>query len=152
MPKRYRDAGYSYLRYVTLVIPADQQPFDYRFPLLMEPMSARWRLTTLRDDLHDQVLASIEQGAKLHMVMAGNPILPAGAFFDAFSRGRDLWNCICVDAFDSPNLAGFSLDQLLQMDPSPGGPLDQNPVSYLATRRWAICCGSSDRHYDARAR
>jgi hypothetical protein len=30
------------------------------------------------------------------MVMAGNPILPAGAFFDAFSRGRDLWYCICV--------------------------------------------------------
>jgi phage terminase large subunit len=81
-------------------------------------------------------IAGTKAGGKVHVVMAGNPILPAGAFFDGFSRGRDLWNCITVDAFDSPNLAGLSLEQLLQMDPSAGGPLDQNPVSYLVTRRW----------------
>ncbi|MGD0290595.1 MAG: hypothetical protein ABSC63_13180 [Candidatus Binataceae bacterium] len=81
-------------------------------------------------------IAGAMAGGKVHVVMAGNPILPAGAFFDAFSRGRDLWNCISVDAFDSPNLAGISLEQLLQMDPSEGGPLDQNPVPYLVTRRW----------------
>jgi phage terminase large subunit len=81
-------------------------------------------------------IAGTMAGGKVHVVMAGNPILPAGAFFDAFGRGRELWNCISVDAFDSPNLAGISLEQLLEMDPSEGGPLDQNPVSYLVTRRW----------------
>jgi hypothetical protein len=66
----------------------------------------------------------------------GDDNFPAGAFFDAFGRGRDLWNCISVDAFDSPNLAGISLEQLLEMDPSKGGPLDQKPVSYLVPKRW----------------
>ena len=74
-------------------------------------------------------------GGKVHVVMAGNPILPAGAFYDAFSRERDLWNCITIDVLDSPNLAGVSLEQLLQMDPVEGGPLDQNQVSYLVSRR-----------------
>jgi hypothetical protein len=81
-------------------------------------------------------IAGAMAGGKVHLVMAGNPIMPAGAFFDAFGRERDLWNCISVDAFDSPNLAGISLEQLLQMDPGAGGPLDQNPVPYLVTRRW----------------
>jgi phage terminase large subunit len=75
-------------------------------------------------------------GGNVHLVMAGNPILPAGAFFDAFGREREHWNRISVDAFDSPNLAGISLEQLLEMDPSEDGPLDQNPVPYLVTRRW----------------
>jgi hypothetical protein len=81
-------------------------------------------------------IAGAMAGGKVHIVMAGNPILPAGAFFDAFGRERGLWNCISIDAFDSPNLTGISLEQLLQMHPSEGGPLDQNPVSYLVTRRW----------------
>jgi hypothetical protein len=81
-------------------------------------------------------IAGAMAGGKVHVVMAGNPLLPAGAFFDAFGRERELWNCISVDAVDSPNLAGVSLEQLLEMDPSEGGPLDQNPVSYLVTRRW----------------
>ena len=81
-------------------------------------------------------VAGAMAGGKVHVVMAGNPILPAGAFYDAFSRERDLWNCITIDAFDSPNLAGVSLEQLLQMDPVEGGPLDQNQVSYLVSRRW----------------
>src|SRR6266851_3364415 len=62
-------------------------------------------------------IAGAMAGGKVHVVMAGNPRLPAGAFFDAFGRERDLWNCISVDAFESPNLAGISLEQLLEMDP-----------------------------------
>jgi phage terminase large subunit len=96
-------------------------------------------------------IAGTMAGGKVHVVMAGNPILPAGAFFDAFGRGRDLWNCITVDAFDSPNLAGISLEQLLQMDPSAGGPLDQNPVSYLVTRRWVYDQHKAWWHGDERS-
>jgi hypothetical protein len=75
-------------------------------------------------------------GGKVHLVMAGNPTIPSGAFFDAFGRERNQWNCITIDAFDSPNLAGLTLQQLLDTDPAPGGPLDHNPVPYLVTKRW----------------
>lgn len=81
-------------------------------------------------------IAGTMAGGKVHIVMAGNPTLPAGAFYDAFTRERELWNCIRIEAFDSPNLKGIGLDELLQMDPTEGGPLDQNPVPYLVTKRW----------------
>ena len=81
-------------------------------------------------------IAGIMAGGEVHIVMAGNPTIPSGAFFDAFSSERGLWNCLTISAFDSPNLQGLSLEQLLQMDPSEGGPLDDNPIGYLATRRW----------------
>jgi hypothetical protein len=75
-------------------------------------------------------------GGNVHIVMPGNPTIPSGAFFDAFTNQRGLWNCITVGAFDSPNLEGLNLQSLLRMDPAEGGPLNQNPFPYLATRRW----------------
>lgn len=83
-----------------------------------------------------EAMAGIMAGGDVHLVMAGNPTIPSGAFFDAFHRERSSWNCITIDAFDSPNLHGLTREQLLQMDPKEGGPLDQNPVPYLVTRRW----------------
>jgi hypothetical protein len=81
-------------------------------------------------------IAGIMAGGKVHIVMAGNPTAPWGAFFDAFHRERALWNCIRIDAFDSPNLERLTLDELLRLDPAKGGPLDLDPVPYLVTRRW----------------
>jgi phage terminase large subunit len=81
-------------------------------------------------------IAGTMAGGNVHIVMAGNPTVPSGAFFDAFTKERGLWNCITIDAFDSPNLKGMKLEQLLQLDPAEGGPLDQNPIPYLATKRW----------------
>ena len=81
-------------------------------------------------------IAGTMAGGKVHIVMAGNPTVPAGAFYDAFTKDRGLWNCFSLSAFDSPNLKGIDLDQLLAMDPAEGGPLDQNPVTYLVSRRW----------------
>ncbi len=78
----------------------------------------------------------IMAGGKVHIVMAGNPTTPSGKFFDAFNRERGVWKCFTIDAFDSPNLAGLTLEQLLRMDSSEGGPLDENPIPYLVTRRW----------------
>ena len=75
-------------------------------------------------------------GGNVHIVLAGNPTAPSGAFFDAFTKERGLWNCITIDAFDSPNLKGMKLEELLQLDPTEGGPLDQNPIPYLVTKRW----------------
>ena len=61
---------------------------------------------------------------------------PSGAFFDAFTKDRGLWKCFTIGAFDSPNLKGITLEQLLEMDPAEGGPLDQNPIPYLVAKRW----------------
>jgi phage terminase large subunit len=54
-------------------------------------------------------IAGTMAGGKVHVVMAGNPVFPSGAFYDAFTRERDLWNRIAIDAFDSPNLRGSTL-------------------------------------------
>lgn len=81
-------------------------------------------------------IAGTMAGGKVHIVMAGNPTIPSGAFYDAFTKERGLWNCFTLSAFDSPNLKGIDLDQLLAMDPAEGGPLDQNPVPYLVNKRW----------------
>jgi hypothetical protein len=50
------------------------------------------------------------------LVLAGNPTTPPGAFFDAFTKERGLWNCFTISAFDTPNLEGLSLEQLLRLD------------------------------------
>jgi hypothetical protein len=81
-------------------------------------------------------VAGTMAGGNVHIVIAGNPTMPAGAFFDAFTKERGLWNCFTISAFDTPNLEGLSLEQLLRLDPAEGGPLDQNPFSYLVTKRW----------------
>ncbi len=83
-------------------------------------------------------IAGTMAGGKVHIVMAGNPTVPSGAFFDAFHRDRALWKCFTIGAFDSPNLKGLNLEQLLGLDPAEGGPLDENPYPYLATRRWVF--------------
>jgi phage terminase large subunit len=81
-------------------------------------------------------IAGTMAGGTVHVVMAGNPTLPSGAFYDAFTRQWELWNCISVDAFDSPNLKGIGLEELMQLDTAEGGPLDQNPLPHLVTKRW----------------
>ncbi|MGO9057290.1 MAG: hypothetical protein ACLQU2_07880 [Candidatus Binataceae bacterium] len=81
-------------------------------------------------------VAGIMAGGKVHVVMAGNPTIASGAFFDAFTKERGLWNCFTIDAFDSPNLTGLTLEQLLRLDNADGGPLDRNPFPYLVTKRW----------------
>jgi len=96
-------------------------------------------------------IAGTMAGGKVHIVMAGNPTLPSGAFYDAFTRERELWNCISIDAFDSPNLKGIRLDELLQMERSEGGLLDQNPVPYLVTRRWVFDQYKAWWHGDGRS-
>jgi phage terminase large subunit len=81
-------------------------------------------------------IAGIMAGGMVHVVMAGNPITRSGAFFAGFTSERELWNCITIDALETPNLKGLTLEQLLALDPVDGGPLDQNAISYLVTRRW----------------
>ena len=81
-------------------------------------------------------MAGVAAGGDVRVVMAGNPTTPSGPFYDAFHRERSSWKCISIDAFDSPNLEGISLEQLLQIDSVERGPLDQNLFPFLVTKRW----------------
>jgi phage terminase large subunit len=83
-------------------------------------------------------MAGVAAGGDVRAVMAGNPTTPSGPFYDAFHRERSSWNCISIDALDSPNIEGTSLEELLRIDPVERGPLDQNPFSYLVTKRWVF--------------
>src|ERR1700722_17758945 len=65
-------------------------------------------------------VAGTMAGGTVHIVMAGNPTMPAGAFFDAFTKERGLWNCFTISAFDTPNFEGLSLEQLLRLDSAQG--------------------------------
>jgi phage terminase large subunit len=87
-------------------------------------------------------VAGTMAGGDVHIIMAGNPTIPSGAFFDAFTKDRGLWNCFTIDVFDSPNLEGIGLEQLLGMDATEGGPLDRNSFPYLVTKRWVF-----DQHH-----
>jgi hypothetical protein len=63
----------------------------------------------------------------------GNPTVASGPFYDAFSANREGWKTFTISAFDTPNLAGLSLDQLLSLRDEE---LDRVDRPYLVTRRW----------------
>jgi hypothetical protein len=67
-----------------------------------------------------EAIAGIMAGGQVHTVMAGNPTLPAGVFFEALLPDEPV-GTRSPSAFDGSRS---------------GGPLDDNPYSYLVTRRW----------------
>ncbi len=89
----------------------------------------------IESGIWDAVAGTMADG-DVRVVMAGNPTIPSGAFYDAFTKERGLWNCFTIDAFASPNLRGLDREQLLRLDPVAGGPLDRNPFPQLVTKRW----------------
>jgi hypothetical protein len=91
----------------------------------------------IKSGIWDAIAGSLT-GRDVRIVMAGNPTNPLGAFYDAFHRERAMWKCITMSVFDTPNLAGLTIENLLQMDPRPGGPLDEVVVRYLPARRWVV--------------
>jgi phage terminase large subunit len=68
-----------------------------------------------------------------HLLRLGNPTVSAGYFFDSFGRAAAGWTRFSISAFDTPNLAGVTLEQLLAMDDAE---LEHDPTPYLTTRRW----------------
>lgn len=75
----------------------------------------------------------IRAGGRVRLLQLGNPTVPSGPFFDAFNRGRAVTNCITISAFDTPNLAGLTMDSLLALDDSE---LDISVSQHLVQRRW----------------
>lgn len=76
----------------------------------------------------------IEAGGNVRIVLLGNPTVPSGPFYHAFTRDRASWCTQTISAFDTPNLKGLTVESLLAMTPDE---LDQAADPHFITRRWA---------------
>lgn len=103
-----------------------------------------------------EAIEGIRAGGQVHVGIFGNPTVPGGYFYEAFTQNRDMWNCITIDGLDTPNLEGLTLDDLVEMPLDPGGPLDDNPWPFLITRRFVRemleYWGETNPRFEARVR
>ena len=89
-------------------------------------------------DIWDSI-EGIRAGGRVRVLELGNPVVPSGHFFDAFARGRGIYNCISISAFDTPNLQDettglpLTFESLMEMSE---GRLNYSPFPFLITRRW----------------
>ena len=78
-------------------------------------------------------------GGNVRMLIQGNPVVPSGYFYDAFGRGRGIWNCISIGAFDTPNLQHETEGRPLREDELIDMPADRLawcPFPSLISRAW----------------
>lgn len=83
-------------------------------------------------DLWDAI-EGVRAAGDVRIVKLCNPTVPSGPVFDDFSRLRGVNECITISAFDTPNLAGLTLESLLAL---PDEELDYAPFPWLTRRRW----------------
>lgn len=86
----------------------------------------------IEEDIWDS-LQGIMAGGNVRLLKLGNPTVPSGEFFDDFGKNRGACHGITISAFDSPNLAGVTLEALMAMDEDE---LAISPWPFLTTRRW----------------
>ena len=78
-------------------------------------------------------------GGQVRVLGLGNPTVSSGPFYDAFTTTRASWKTLTINAFDTPNLEGFTLQnlRLLRKGLSENDPtFKHRPRPYLVTRRW----------------
>lgn len=80
-----------------------------------------------------EAIEGIRAGGDVRVLALGNPTIASGPFYDAFAANRESWNLITISAFETPNLAGLTVESLLQL---PEEQLNQDVCPYLTTRRW----------------
>lgn len=78
-------------------------------------------------------IEGVRAGGDVRVLLLGNPTVPGGKFYDAFYRDRSIWNNFTISAFDTPNFAGVTQEQLATMGDDELGAA-KSP--YLITRRW----------------
>ena len=86
----------------------------------------------VRPDIFEAI-EGIRAGGDVRVLALGNPVIASGPFYDAFTTNREGWTTFTIGAFDSPNLAGLALEDVLAMNDDE---LDTNVRPYLITRRW----------------
>jgi hypothetical protein len=75
----------------------------------------------------------ISAGGDVRLLLLGNPVISSGPFFDIFYEESPGWDRYTIDAFDSPNLRGLSLSDLLAL---PEHERDAAVRPYLVDRAW----------------
>jgi phage terminase large subunit len=83
-------------------------------------------------EIYDAI-EGIRAGGDVHVLALGNPLIASGPFYDAFTVNRAGWSLFTIGAFDTPNLAGLTVESLLALDEDE---LDRNVRPYLISRRW----------------
>ena len=86
-----------------------------------------------------EAIEGISAGGDVHVLALGNPVTAGGPFYEAFTSDRGRWQTFTIDAFDTPNLKGLSLEQLRKLPPDlpEDDPLfSYAPRPYLTTRRF----------------
>lgn len=78
-------------------------------------------------------IGGIAAGGDVRLLYLGNPTVASGPFFEIFRADVPGWRRWTIDAFDTPNLRGLTVEDLLAM---PEHELDANPREYLITRRY----------------
>ena len=90
----------------------------------------------IRPDIYEAI-EGIRAGGDVRILAIGNPTIPSGPFYEAFSTNSRGWNTITISAFDTPNLKGITLESLVKHgDDGDEDFLDKNVRPYLTSRRW----------------
>ena len=82
-----------------------------------------------------EAVDGIRAGGDVRVLAIGNPVIPGGPFYEAFHKDRGSWTTFTIDAFDTPNLRGLTVHDLMEM---PALQLAENPKPYLVTRGWVL--------------
>ena len=87
-------------------------------------------------------IEGVRAGGDVRVLALGNPDVPSGPFYDAFTKDRSGWECFTIDAFASPNFEDeenpgryLTLEDLLAL---PEHRIDYAPRPYLITRRFVL--------------
>lgn len=112
-----------------------------------------------------EAIEGIAAGGDVRVLMIGNPTIPSGPFYDAFTSNRSRWTTFSIDAFTTPNLRslfpdgveGKRDDELYAVLAAlSDADLDANVRPYLTTRKWVKEhyeeWGPNDPRYIARVR
>ncbi len=84
-------------------------------------------------------LEGIRAGGDVHVLEMGNPVIPSGHFYDAFTRNAAIYQKFSISAFDTPNFQHevtgepITMEDLLTMTEDR---LEYKPVPSLIRRRW----------------
>jgi phage terminase large subunit len=62
-----------------------------------------------------EAVEGIRAGGDVRVLMQGNPTVTGGHYQDAFGRNRAIWKTFTISAFDTPNLQGLTIEQLLHL-------------------------------------
>lgn len=87
-------------------------------------------------------IEGVRAGGDVRVLALGNPDVPSGPFYDAFTKDRSAWKTFTIDAFASPNFEDeenpgryLDLEDLLAL---PEHRIDYATRPYLITRRYVL--------------